>query len=204
MLLAISRIIGAPVMSLQTGQPLCRLTSPIINPYNLRVVAFYVDGPRLDFRPAVVFTEDIREFGSLGAIVDSSDNVMSPEGMVRLSKIISYNFTLDRLLVYDEKGTKLGRVMGYIVDPLNFEIEQLQVHPGIIKSLSTSELLIHRRQIVKVEPNRITVKAAINKQPHKQTTLDDARRILNPEFDNPFRHNRPVTNRGESTTKTNI
>ena len=29
-------------MSLQTGYPLCRLTSPIINPYNLRIVAFYV------------------------------------------------------------------------------------------------------------------------------------------------------------------
>ena len=62
MLLAINRILGAPVMSLQTGQPLCKLASPIINPYNLRIVAFYVDGPRLDFSPAVVFTEDIQNF----------------------------------------------------------------------------------------------------------------------------------------------
>ena len=86
-------------MSLQTGQPLCKLASPIINPYDLRIVAFYVDGPRLDFSPAVVFTEDIREFGPMGAIVDSVDNIMSPEGMVRLNEVISYNFTLNHLLV---------------------------------------------------------------------------------------------------------
>lgn len=193
MLLAISRVLGAPVMSLQTGQPLCRLVEPIINPYNLRVVAFYVDGPRLDFSPAVVFTEDIREFGRMGAIVDSSDSIMSPEGMVRLNEIISYNFTLNRLPVIDEKRNKLGRVNGYIIDTLNFEIEQLQIHPGLLKSFATAELLVHRRQIVRVEPNRITVKAPTVQQ-RQHSTSATIHRTLNPEFDNPFRSHKPVTN----------
>ena len=194
MLLAINRILGAPFMSLQTGQPLCRLAQPIINPYNLRIVAFYVDGPRLDFSPAVVFTEDIREFGRLGAIVDSSDNVMSPDGMVRLNQVINYHFNLMRLLVLDEHKHKLGRVGGYTVDTLNFEIQQLQVHPGFFKSFSTTELLIHRRQITKVEPDRITVRSTATKQPQRQSSVSLTNRVLNPEFDNPFRSHRPATN----------
>ena len=78
-------------MSLQTGQPLGRLAAPIIDPYTLRIVAFYVEGPRLDFSPAVLFTDDIREFGRLGAIVNSVDNIMSTDGLVRLNEIISCN-----------------------------------------------------------------------------------------------------------------
>ena len=194
MLLAINRILGVPVMSLQTGQPLCQLASPIINPYNLRIVAFYVNGPRLDFSPAVVFSEDIREFGPMGAIVDSVDNIMSPEGMVRLNEVIGYNFTLHHLLVIDDHHNKLGRIAGYIVDPVNFEIQQLQVKPGFFKSFATTELLIHRNQIIKVEPDRITVRSTATKQPQRQSSVSLTNRVLNPEFDNPFRSHRPVAN----------
>ena len=194
MLLSINRVLGAPVMSLQTGQPLGRLSTPIIDPYTLRIVAFYVEGPRLDFSPAVLFTNDIREFGHLGAIVDSVDNIMSTDGLVRLNEIISYNFTLNRILVVDDNKRKLGKVSGYVIDPLNFEIRQLQVRPSVFRSLSTAELLVNRNQIVKVEPTKITVKAPTLQQPaRKATTADDGRRILNPEFDNPFRK-KPVTN----------
>lgn len=192
--MSINRILGAPVMSLQTGQPLGRLSAPIIDPYTLRIVAFYVEGPRLDFSPAVLFTDDIREFGRLGAIVDSVDNIMSTDGLVRLNEIINYNFTLNRIPVVDNNKRKLGKVNAYVIDPLNFEIRQLQVKPSVFRSLSTAELLVNRSQIIKVEPDKITVKVPTVQQPAREvTTTDDSRRILNPEFDNPFRK-KPVTN----------
>lgn len=194
MLLSINRVLGAPVMSLQTGQPLGRLSTPIIDPYTLRIVAFYVEGPRLDFSPAVLFTDDIREFGRLGAIVDSVDNIMSTDGLVRLNEIISYNFTLNRIPVVDNNKRKLGKVNAYVIDPLNFEIRQLQVKPSVFRSLSTAELLVNRSQIIKVEPDKITVKVPTVQQPAREATItEDGRRILNPEFDNPFRK-KPVTN----------
>ena len=120
---------------------------------------------------------------------------MSPEGMVRLNEVISYNFILNHLLVIDDQDHKLGRVAGYIVDSLNFEIQQLQVKPGFFKSFATTELLIHRNQIVKVEPDRITVKTPTVKQTAHPTAPIESRRLLNPEFDNPFRQHKPVTNK---------
>ncbi|MDO4271469.1 MAG: hypothetical protein Q4C83_00580 [Candidatus Saccharibacteria bacterium] len=194
MLIAIERIIGAPVMSLQTGQPLCKLTDPIVNPYNLRIVAFYVDGPRLDFTPAVVFAEDIREFGSLGAIVDSVDNVMSPKGMVRLNDVMKLNFHLRGALVVDDNGHKLGKVDSYVVDMLNFEISQLHVKPSIFKSFASTGLSIGRQQIIKIEPHRITVKSPDVKVKAAKPVANNVRRPLNPDFENPFRKNKPVLN----------
>ena len=194
MLLSINRILGAPVMSLQTGQPLGRLSAPIIDPYTLCIVAFYVEGPRLDFSPAVLFTDDIREFGRLGAIVDSVDNIMSTDGLVRLNESISYKFTLTRILVVDDHKRLRGQVSGYVIDPLNFEIRQLQIRPSVFRSLSTAELLVNRSQIIKVEPDKITVKTpTVQQSAREATTTGDSRRILNPEFDNPFRK-KPVTN----------
>ena len=47
-----------PVMSLQTGQQLATIGDPIVNPRNLKIVAFYVSGPLVDHTPAVLFTEE--------------------------------------------------------------------------------------------------------------------------------------------------
>lgn len=175
-------------MGLQTGQPVARLGEPIINPYNLRIVAFYVSGPLVQYDPAVLFTEDIREFGQLGAIVDSIDQIMSPEDMVRLNEIISYQFVLNKLPVYDDRGKRLGKVEDYIVDPINFEIRQLRVKPPFLMSFNAMSLTIARSQIIKVEPHRITVKAPTIpvRAPAKQL-VDDGRQILDPAIDNPFR-----------------
>lgn len=190
------RMIGAPVMSLQTGGELCRLSEPIINPYTLQVVAFYVVGPQLEANPSVLFTEDIRGFNnSQGAIVDSSDNIMSPVGLVRLQKVIDYDFHLDRILVVDDHGGKLGRVENYIMDDLNYVVQQLLVKPGFFRSFSVANLIVGRSQIVKVEPNRITVKAPTIRADERSTNvMDEARKVLNPDFDNPFRKHRPATN----------
>lgn len=195
MLLNISSILGAPVMSLQTGQPLAYLTEPIINPYNLRIVAFYVNGPAVGFQPAVVFAEDIREFGEVGAIVDSSDNIMSPEGMVRLNEVISYGFTLVGLPVVDDHKQRLGKVEEYIVDTMNFEIQQLHVKPPFWKSLSIASLTINRRQIAEVTQQKIIVKAPTVRKSVLKSIDNDGRRVLNPAVDNPFRKKPVVDSR---------
>lgn len=186
MLVGINHLIGAPVMSLQTGQPLARLDSPIINPRNLRIVAFYVSGPKVDFKPAVVFTDDIREFGEIGAIVDSSDNVLSPEGMVRLLEVINYNFLLTGLPVSDDHHQKIGKVNSFTVDPVNFMIRQLYVKPTLLQRFLVANVVINRQQIIKIEPKRIIVKAPTVQQ--KQTSPgSEGSYFLDPKLDNPFR-----------------
>ncbi len=185
-------------MSLQTGQPLAKLGQPIINPNDLKIVAFYVSGPMVGFSPAVLFSEDIREFGEMGAIVDSSDNILSPEGMVRLGEVMSYGFVLDSMNVVDEEKRKLGRVENYVLDPDTFMIQQLYLKPKLMKSLSVAHLTVSRNQIVAIDNDKITVKTpTVREKAVKKAKAGTAPETV--AFENPFRKPKPQS----AETKTN-
>lgn len=146
-------------MSLQTGTQLAAVEEAIIDPRQLRVLAYYVDGPLLDQRPSIIRIEDIREIGEVGFIIDSSDDITAPEDIVRLQAVIELEFEIAGLKVVDEKGHNLGRVMDYNMDSVSFEVRQIRVKPPITKILGVSELTIHRDQIVKITDDRIVVKS---------------------------------------------
>jgi uncharacterized protein YrrD len=198
MLITIDNLLGSPVMSLQTGQPLAQLDAAIINPHNLKIIAFYVSGPLVDFSPAVVFAEDIREFGDLGAIVDSSDNILDPTELVRLNEVISYNFELANIWVVDEHRHKLGRVENYTLDPESFLIQQLYLKPTLMKSLSVANLTVSRNQIVAIDNQKITVKSPTVRE---NITSKVPAKLNDAGFENPFRKPKPaaepIDSRGE-------
>jgi sporulation protein YlmC with PRC-barrel domain len=191
MLLTIENMLDRAVMSLQTGQPLAKLDSAIVNPKNLKIVAFYVSGPLVDHAPAVLFSDDIREFGDMGAIVDSSDNIMSPEGMVRLNEVIDYGFQLPGIAVVDTNGRKMGKVENYTLNPENFEIQQLYIKPNLMKSLSISHLTVARSQITEVSSDKIIVKVPTVRDKVAEKVTEVTENTI--PFDNPFRKPKPVS-----------
>lgn len=157
MLLAGSRLINAPVMGLQTGGELARTSRAVINPGNLEIIAYEVDGPLLDIRPSVLRIADVREFSDLGIIVDSSDEFVSPSDIIKLGDIYNLRFTLEGKTVVDEKHHKLGKVIGYTLETGGFLIQQLNVRRPFLKSLNENELLIHRTQIIEINDKEIVV-----------------------------------------------
>ncbi len=188
MLLTIANMIDTPVMSLQTGTELARIGQPIINPHNLKIVAFYVHGPLVDFEPAVLFADDIRELGELGAIVDSTDNIMPPDGLVRLEEVINYGFKLDNIHVVDDRKHKLGRVENYTLDPDTFMVQQLYLKPTLMKQFSLASLTINRSQIVSIDNQKIIVRAPSVKDKVAKTVGNVAKSV---PLENPFRKPEP-------------
>jgi len=159
MLVLSSQLINTPVMSLQTGTELARTKAAVINPRTLSVIAYEVDGALLDERPSFLRVADVRELGEIGMIVDSSDEFVGLDDIVRLKEIYELHFPLIGLEVVDDKKHRLGKVEEYTVEMSNFVIEQLQVRRPLLKSLGDSELLIHRSQVIKINDTTITVKA---------------------------------------------
>ena len=76
MLIAIDNLIGIPVMSLQTGTQLAETTAALVDPRQLTIAAFYVDGPGLEESPSILHPGDIRELSDIGIIVDSTEKLM--------------------------------------------------------------------------------------------------------------------------------
>ena len=163
MLLLGSRLINAPVMGLQTGTKLATTKLPIIDPANLKIVAYEVEGPMLSERPSFLRIADVRELSNIGMIIDGSDDFFGKDEIINIQKIIDLNFHLIGLSVIDESKRKLGKVFDYSIDSSSFFIQQINVKPSIIKSLSQSELLIHRNQIVEINDYSIIVKSASKK-----------------------------------------
>lgn len=157
MLLAGSRLINTPVMGLQTGSELARTSAPVIDPRTLEIVAYELEGPLLDANPSLLRVADVREFSDIGMIVDSSDEFVSPDDIIKLGEIYALHFDVLGMTVIDEKKRKLGKVHGYTIDTTGFLIQQLSVKRPLLKSLNDTELLIHRTQIQEINDHAIIV-----------------------------------------------
>lgn len=146
-------------MSLQTGGNLATITGEIIDPRKLHVVAYYCEGPLLEYSPAVLHTADIRELSSIGIIVNEADDILPLDDLVRLKEIIDFDFELKGIKVIDNHKSKLGKVYNYAVNTENYLIQKLYVQRPLLKSLNDSELIIDRSQIIEVTNQQIVVRA---------------------------------------------
>lgn len=182
MLLAGSRLINAPVMGLQTGSELGRTSQPVINPRSLQIVAYEVEGPTLDKHPSLLRIADVREFSDIGIIIDSSDEFVSPDDVIKLGEIYNLHFSPMGMKVIDEKKHKLGKVDGYTIETGGFVIQQLSVKRPLLKGLNDPQLLIHRSQITEISDDAIIVHSTA-KIPEPVT------QAVRTHYANPFRKN---------------
>ena len=185
MLILGSRLTNTPVMSLQTGTRLAHTQRPIIDPSTLRILAYEVDGPLLTQKPSFVRTNDIREYGRLGMIINSNDELIGLEDVIKIKKIYDLQFPLNGIPVIDEHRRKLGKVEDYTLDTGDFVIQQINVRRGFLQGITDTGLLINRSQILEINNNSIIVKAPAVK------SAEPVMQAMRGEFVNPFRTPKP-------------
>ena len=174
-------------MGLQTGTKLAQTASPLIDPADLKIVAYEVEGSQLVDHPTLIRVADVRELSDVGMIIDSSDEFIALEDVVKIQQLYQLDFKLVGMNVVDESKHKLGRIEDYSLDSSSFIIQQLSVRRGIIKSLTDTSLLVHRSQIVEINDNFIVVRSTAERQ-------DQVRETGRQTFINPFR---PAPNQPE-------
>lgn len=181
MLVLGSRLTDTPVMSLQTGTRLARVQSPLIDPANLKIVAYEVDGPLLTEHPSFLRTDDIREMGAIGMIIDSTDELVGLHDVIKLEKLHKMQFQPVGMTVIDEHKHKLGKVEDFTLETGSFVIQQLNVKRGLLKGLTDTGILIHRSQILEINDRTIVVKGTAKKLP------DPVLEATRSDYVNPFR-----------------
>lgn len=159
MLLLNSQLQNVAVMSLQTGVSLGTTADPIIDPRKLQIVAYYVTGPRIQ-TTSILHTSDVREFGPLGFIVNGAYSVMElDDNLVRLQEVIDFRFRLLGKMVVDDRKKRLGKVSEYTVESDGFTIQKLHVTQSVMKNIASTNLIIHRSQIVEITDHLIIVRS---------------------------------------------
>ena len=185
MILLGSTLSNAPVMGLQTGGELARAQQPIIDPADLSIVAYELTGPLIAHRTLLLRVADIRELSSVGFIIDSADEFVAPDDVIKLNEIYALGFRLIGISVIDEKRRKLGKVVDFTLETGGFIIQQLTVKRPMLRSLNDTELLIHRSQIIEINDNAIVVHSAARAPEPELTEVVGS-------YVNPFRKSEPA------------
>jgi hypothetical protein len=186
-----SRFIGMPILSLHIGGQTAIVKRTIVDPEDLKIIAFELDGPILQ-DPEIgnyLMTEDIRETSPQGLVVDSADRFVNAEDVIRLNKILELNFDLNGLKVVtkeDKKFKTLGKIVDYTVDSSTLSIFQLIAQKPFMASFTDPQLTINRSQITEIDDFKVTIKDGKEKvkvEPTVEKTKDD----FIPSYTNPFR-----------------
>jgi hypothetical protein len=182
-------------MGLQTGSELARTSKAIVNPKTLEIVAYELEGPLLDEVPSLLRIADVREFSDIGIIVDSSDEFVGLDDIIKLKEIYDLDFSPVGMHVIDENRHKLGKVDSYTIETGAFLIQQLLVKHPLLKSLNDAHLLIHRTQITEINDHEIIV--------HSQAEIPEpALETMRHSYTNPFRKSQQAEQMSETTRQT--
>jgi uncharacterized protein YrrD len=188
MLVLSSRFNATPILSLQTGTRIAQTIRALVDPTNLSISAFEVEGPLLVEQPSFLRINEIREIGSLGMIVDGSDELVGLNDVIKLRKLYDISFDLIGMHVITEQRQKLGKVEEYIVDSESFVIQQLRVKRGLFRGITDTGLLINRAQVISITDDEIIVQSTA-----KHANVRPVMEATRYEYSNPFRKSSPQT-----------
>ena len=186
MLVMNSRLIGAPVLSVQAGWAIGKITSTIIDPNDLKVIAFRLEGPMINRQQNLLDVRSVREYSNYGFVIDNVDELVSEDDVIKISEILKLNFNLIGLKVETKKGSKLGKVQDFTVTSEDFIVQQIIVKRPAVKAFIDPELTISRNEIVEITDYKVIIKDEEKVLKEKAKKED-----FIPNFVNPFRTHEP-------------
>lgn len=195
MLIEGSKLLKYPILSLHTASRIAEVKSLIIDPNFLKVVAFEINAISSKQR---LFLEasSVREFSKMGMIVDSDEEFVEKDDVIKLKETIDLGFSLDNMKVVSKKKAMLGRIEDFIINTEDFQIMQLIVKRPIYKALIDPELVIGRSDIHEINDNEIIVKSEEGTIMKKSGTLDFV-----PNFVNPFKDGKYIARGNENSIR---
>ena len=190
MLMVGSRMVNCPILSLHIGGEIAKTQNAIIDPEDLKIVAYTLEGPLLKDPEIgdILEIEDVRELSDRGLVVDSTDVLTRREDVIRLDQIMKLNFDLIGLKVVTQKGKKIGKIVDYTFDSNSFMIYQLIMQRPLVESFIDPQLTINRSQIIEIDDYKVTIKhdkeeVKVEENQKAVGTPDD----FVPNFVNPFK-----------------
>lgn len=170
---------------MHVGGPVASIKRTVIDPNNLKIIAFELNGAVIGRDTGnILDVTDIREVANIGMIIDSTDDLVEREDVIKIDNVMKLNFSLVGLKVKTKKGSKLGKVMDFVLDTETFTIHQLIVHRPATKALLNPELTIPRSEIVEINDYEVIVKD--EEKTVKKKAAEPMKDFV-PNFVNPFR-----------------
>ncbi len=161
------------IMSIHAGGAIASVDMAIIDPSNLKISAFSVYAKGLQYF-SVIHSSDIREWSSLGVVINSEDDIMEvDENMPKLKQLIESKFELDGINVRTTSGKRLGKVRSYIFETDGFFVVKLYIEKTGLLSLLNQTLIVERDAVVNVTNKFIVISDEASKIRSKKGIKDN-------------------------------
>lgn len=193
MLIEGSKLLKYPILSLHTASRIAEVKGLVIDPNFLKVVAFEISAAS-SRQSLFLEASSVREFSKMGMIVDSDEEFVEKDDVIKLKETIDLGFNLDNMKVVSKKKAMLGRIEDFIINTEDFQIMQLIVKRPIYKALIDPELVIGRSDIHEINDSEIIVKSEEGTIMKKSGTLDFV-----PNFVNPFKDGKYIARGNENS-----
>jgi sporulation protein YlmC with PRC-barrel domain len=154
-----SQIKGQAVVSLQTGQPVAKISGLVIDRSNLEIRAFTCQLPSAN-QQRILLDSDIRQITNDCMLINDEDDLSDPEEIVRLVQHIKDAYTPRGKTVLADTGRRIGRVTEFNINLMTGRVQQLFVRPPLWRGWFAPQLIIDRSQIVDISGDRIIVRDA--------------------------------------------
>ena len=195
MLIEGSKLLKYPILSLHTASRIAEVKGLVIDPNFLKVVAFEISA--VSSRQSLFLeASSVREFSKMGMIVDSDEEFVEKDDVIKLKETIDLGFSLDNMKVISKKKAMLGRIEDFIINTEDFQIMQLIVKRPIYKALIDPELVIGRSDIHEINDSEIIAKSEEGTIMKKSGTLDFV-----PNFVNPFKDGKYIARGNENSVR---
>jgi sporulation protein YlmC with PRC-barrel domain len=160
MLILNEAISGKKIMSVHSGGSIATISEPVIDPKNLKIVAFSISSKGLKYF-SVVHSSDIREWSPLGAIINSEDEIIEvDENMPKIRSVVEDGFDLVGIKVRTESGKRLGKVKNFVFETDGYFVVKLYIEKTGLLAILNPVLLVERDSVVDVTKKYLVVKDA--------------------------------------------
>ena len=151
MLIELSKLNGVPVGSLSEGTRVGTIWRTVVNPDGLRVIGFVVKVGTVFPKMKVVSFMDVVDIDQNGVVINSKDNLLEKDEVVRVGELVKKKFSLLGLAVKDKKKKFFGRVRDAVVETTSGDILRLY------SRYLVSDFVFERSQVEKVTLREVVI-----------------------------------------------
>ena len=149
MLLEVSKIKNMPVGAMDEGALIGKVEKVIIQPEEGKIIGFLVMVPGFLAQPKVVSFQDVVSIDAQGLVINSGNNLLDKDEIVRIGELIKTKFSLTGLPAKTKNKKYLGRVRDVVIEANSGDVIRIYV-----KNL-WDEKIFERSMIYKISPTEV-------------------------------------------------
>ena len=166
-----SKLIGLPILSLQNAETVTRVTDLVMAIESLEVIAFICEpNPRIGKHP-VLLLRDVRQIAIDCLLVNTAEDLVEAEDIVRLAPLLERDFDPRGLRVVTDTKRRVGSVEDYTINLETYHLQKIYVRQSLLHSWMGASLIIDRSQIIEVSAREFIVRDATVKTTHRTNVL---------------------------------